>query len=439
MNAFSGVALVLGLLAVLMLAVRAAQHRGAIDAEMARKLVHMGMGSVCLAFPWIFTSVGPVWALAFAAAGILAAVRLIGPLRVRFGSVLGGVGRVSWGEIYFPFAVALVFTLADGDRAAFCAPVAILTFADAAGALVGQRWGKLRYAAVESTKSLEGSLAVFEVTWICATVVLAVLGDVTVERALLVGVVMALFAALVEAVSWRGLDNLLVPLVAFAQVRIYPTLTPAQLIGRAAVMVLLTVFMLNWRRHLLDSSARLAAALAIYFFWSVGDWRWLVAPAVLLASYARLMPTIPGGPPRHNFTAVLCIASAGVVWAVANVRNPADHWLWLYTLGFATQQAIIAAVRFSQGRPRWHAWRWWLIATAQATGLHAITFLAINGLQWWSRPGFAMSLAAPGIALAVFMAWDRELQLGEDLNARWWRQGIIAGLAPVAGFVGMRL
>jgi hypothetical protein len=159
----------------------------------------------------------------------------------------------------------------------------------------------------------------------------------------------------------------------------------------------------------------------------------------LLASYARLMPTIPGGPPRHNFTAVLCIASAGVVWAVANVRNQADHWLWLYTLGFATQQAIIAAVRFSQGRPRWHAWRWWLIATAQATGLHAITFLAINGLQWWSRPGFAMSLAAPGIALAVFMAWDRELQLGEDLNARWWRQGIIAGLAPVAGFVGMRL
>jgi phytol kinase len=277
------------------------------------------------------------------------------------------------------------------------------------------------------------------VTWICAAVVLVSLGDTPIERALLVGVVMALFAALVEAVSGRGLDNLLLPLVAFAQLTSFPALTAGELLARGAVMALLALFMLNWRRHLLDSSARLGAALAIYFFWSVGDWRWLVAPIVLLASYGRLMPTIPGGPPRHNFMAVMCIASAGVIWAVANAYVRADHWLWLYTLGFATQQAIIAAVRFSQGRAHWAPWRWWLVATAQGTGLHAITFLAVNGMEWWSRPGFLMSLAAPGVALAAFMAWDRRLQLPEDVNARWWRQGIIAGLAPAVGFVGMRL
>jgi hypothetical protein len=217
--------------------------------------------------------------------------------------------------------------------------------------------------AVESTKSIEGSLAVFEVTWICAAVVLVSLGDTPIERALLVGVVMALFAALVEAVSGRGLDNLLLPLVAFAQLTSFPALTAGELLARGAVMALLALFMLNWRRHLLDFSARLGAALAIYFFWSVGDWRWLVAPIVLLASYGRLMPTIPGGPPRHNFMAVMCIASAGVIWAVANAYVRADHWLWLYTLGFATQQAIIAAVRFSQGRAHWAPWRWWLVAT----------------------------------------------------------------------------
>lgn len=439
MNSLYGIALVIGLLAALMGAVRALQQRDTIDAEVARKLVHMGMGTVCLAFPWIFADARAVWALAGIAVASLLAVRLVPALRARFGAVLGGVNRVSWGELYFPCAVALVFTLAEGDRAAFCAPVAILTFADAAGALVGQRWGRRRYAAVESTKSLEGSLAVFAVTWICAAVVLVLMGGVTLERALLVGVVMAVFAALVEAVSWRGLDNLSVPLVAFAQMKIYPSLTPGQLIARGAIMVLLAVFMLNWRRHLLDSSARLGAALAIYFFWSVGDWRWLIAPAVLLTSYTRLMPTIPGGPPRHNFMAVLCIASAGVLWAMANARVPAEHWLWFYTLGFATQQAIIAAVRFSQGRPGWAPWRWWLVATAQATGLHAVAFLAVNGTEWWARPGFVVSLAAPGLALAAFMGWDRRLQLPEDVNARWWRQGVIAGLAPAVGFVGMRL
>jgi phytol kinase len=439
MNALYGIALVIALLGALMLTVRGLQQRSALDAELARKLVHIGMGAVCLTFPWIFTDAAAVWALAGIAVTLLTAVRIVPALRVRFGGVLGGVGRVSLGEVYFPCAVALVFTLADGDRAAFCAPVAILTFADAAGALVGQRWGRLHYQAVESTKTLEGSMAVFAVTWLCAGIVLVALGSVTPGRALLVGAVMALFAALVEAVSWRGLDNLLVPLVAFAQMEIYPTLTSAQLIARGVAMVLLALFMLGWRRHLLDSSARIGAALAIYFYWSVGDWRWLMAPAVLLASYTWLMPTIPGGAPRHNFTAVLCVASAGVIWAVANARLPADHWLWLYTLGFATQQAIIAAVRFSQGHPDWQPWRWWLSGTAQGVGLHAVTFLALNGIEWWSRPGFIISLAAPGIALAAFMGWDRRLQLPENLNARWWRQGIIAGLAPAVGFVGMRL
>ena len=439
MSAGYGIGLVLGLLAVLMLTVRTLQEQGRIEAETARKLVHMGMGTLCLTFPWIFRSPEPVWLLAAMAVLGLTGVRLLAPLRARFGGVLGAVKRVSFGELYFPIAVAVVFTLAGADRAAFCAPVAILTFADAAGALVGQRWGRLRYPAVESTKSFEGSVAVFAVTWVCASVVFVALTPTSNERALLAGVVIALFATLVEAVSWRGIDNLLMPLVAFAQMKIYPVLTSGEMAGRAGVLLLLVLFMLNWRRHLLDSSARLAAALAIYFFWSVGDWRWLVAPVILLTSYARLMPLIPGGPPRHNLTAVLCIASAGVIWAVANARAPSDAWLWLYTLGFATQQAIIAAVRFSQGRREWPPWQWWLVATVQATGLQTLGFLLTNGVGWWSAPGFWVSLLAPGGALAVFMAWDRQLQLPEDVNARWWRQGIIAGLAPVAGFVGMRL
>jgi phytol kinase len=269
--------------------------------------------------------------------------------------------------------------------------------------------------------------------------VLVTFGGATTGRALLAGGVMALFAALVEAVSWRGIDNLLLPLVAVAQMKIYPTLTAEELIARAMVMIVLVLFMLNWRQHLLDSSARLGAALAIYFFWSVGDWRWLVAPAVLLASYARLMPAVPGGPPRHDFNAVLCVASAGVGWSLANALSPAAHWLWFFTLGIATQQAIIAAVRFSQGRPQWRPWQWWLVASAQATALHALAFLAVNGINGWAAWGLAATLAAPAIALAVFMVWDRDLRLPDDLNARWWRQGLIAGLAPAVGFVGMRL
>lgn len=422
-----------------MAVVRGLQVRGTLGSEVARKAVHLGMGTVCLGFPWIFSAPEPVWVLALLAGAALGAVRMVPGLRARFGGVLGGVERASLGEIYFPFSVALVFTLAKGDRAIFCAAVAILTYADAAGALVGQRWGRTRYPAVESTKSLEGSAAVLLVTWFCVVAILVGLEGMAWPRAVLMGGIVGLFAALVEAVSWRGLDNLLLPVVALAQLRVYANLAAPDLAGRAGVMVLLAIFMLNWRRHLLDSSARLAAALAIYLFWALGDWRWLAAPVALLASYGRLMPTVPGGPPRHNLAAVVCIASAGTAWAVAQAWTQDSVWLKLYTLGFATQQAIIAAVRFSQGRPQWQAWQWWIIATAQAGAVQGAGFVAANGLAALSVTEFAWAMAILGSALACFMPWDRQLRLPDDLNARWWRQGLVAVLAPLVGLAGMRL
>lgn len=253
------------------------------------------------------------------------------------------------------------------------------------------------------------------------------------------GLIIAAFAALVEAVSWRGLDNLLVPLVAFAQLRVYPELTWPDLLGRGVVMLLLVAFMLNWRKRLLDSSARLGAALGLYLFWSLGDSRWLVVPAVLLASYTRLMPTVPGGPHRHYLAAVLCIGSAGIIWAGLNAWAMESRWLWLSTIGFATQQAIIAVVRFSQGRPQWQPWQWWAVAAVQAVGVQGLAFVVVNGFQIVGPRVFALGGLAVAVALVGFMQWDHELALPDDLNARWWRQGITAVLASAGSFVLMHV
>src|SRR5213076_154996 len=121
---------------------------------------------------------------------------------------------------------------------------------------------------------------------------------------------------------------------------------------------------LTWRRgQIVDDSARFGVALALYFFWTVGGWTWLVAPLVLLASYVRLMPTAPGGLPRHNLIAVFCVSSVGLVWCVTQVFAPRPQWLWLFTVGIATHQAVIAIVRFSQGRPHWQRLAWWGVAS----------------------------------------------------------------------------
>jgi len=431
---FASIALVLAVLGTLLPGVKFLQARRSVAPETARKLVHVGMGCVCLTFPWLFNENWPVWLLAGLAAIGLVLLRRIKGLRRNLGSVLHDVDRASLGELYFPLGVATVFTLARGDILLFVIPVALLTFADAAGALVGKRLGRHPFATLEGTKSVEGSLAVGLAGMACATLPLLISGYDP-FRSILMGAALGLFALLVEAISWRGLDNVFLPLAIFAQLSAFLDASAGALELRLGVLVGLTFLALTWRRgHVVDDSARLGGALALYYFWVVGGWTWLVAPIVILVSYVRLMPTIPGGPPRHNLVAVICVASAGLVWSVAHAVAPDPRWHGLFTLGLATQQAIIALVRFSQGRPHWPRAAWCAVAVGQAAGLHAATFWLVDRGETVSGPGLAIGIAAVALATIAFAWWERSLRLPDDVNARWWKQGLTALAA--AGLAG---
>ena len=439
MSPLGGGAIVLGALAGLVAGAKTLRSRGRLSAEASRKLVHLGMGSICLSFPWLFGDPWPVWALAGLACAALGAVRWVPFLRRELGSVLHAVERVSWGELYFPLSVAAVFTLARHQPILFFVPVALLTYADAAGALVGRRWGRLHFATLEGTKTVEGSLAVGATGFLCAAVPLSI-GGAPAHTAVLIGALIGLFGLLLEAVSWRGLDNVFLPLAAFAQISGYPGLPASALAARLLVLGAITLAALIWRRgHLVDDSARLGGTLALFFFWAVGGWTWLVAPLVLLTAYVRLMPTVPGGVPRHNLVAVICVASAGLVWSVANVFAPDPRWLWPYTLGIAAQQAVIAIVRFSQGRPRWPRSAWWAVGITQAAGLHLLAFWLIDRGRTVPVTGYAGGVACVAAAAAGFVLWEEQLQLPDDETARWWKQGTVAFAASAVGFSLMLL
>ncbi|MEO5959565.1 MAG: hypothetical protein ABIZ49_02015 [Opitutaceae bacterium] len=437
MSPAAGIALVLVSLTACMLFARALQRRGFVGSETARKIVHVGMGSVCLSFPWLFGERWPVWTLAGIAGVALSAVRFVPVLRRALGSVLHDVNRASWGEVYFPLGVAAVFTLADGNRILFVVPVAMLTFADAAGALVGRRWGRRLFETLEGTKSVEGSLAVGLTGFACVTGPLLAVGH-NAGEALSIGATMGMFSMMLEAISWRGLDNALLPLAGFAQLSVYLALSREALVARLLALAAIAAVALAWRRgHLVDDCARLGAALALYFFWAVGGWTWLIAPLVLLVSYVRLMPTVPGGVPRHNLVAVICVASAGLVWGVAAAFAPDPRWLWPFTLGVAMHQGVIAIVRFSQGRPGWPRAAWWAVGTTQAAGLHVLTFALADGGRTVNAIGFLAGALCLAAGTAGFVLWEKKLRLPDDLNARWWKQGTVALAASTAGFYFM--
>jgi phytol kinase len=274
--AWAGIVLVLLALGALMAGARAFQRVRAPHPELVRKLPHLGMGLLSLSLPWLFASPRPVLVLvALAVLGMLG-LRVAPPLKAGLGSVIHGVQRPSLGEVYFPLGVGAIFLLSRGDRLLFGIPILILALADAAAALIGIRYGQLRYSTAEGDKSAEGSLAFFTVAFLSTYIPLLLFTGTGRTESLLIALSLALLVMLLEAVSWGGLDNLFIPLGGFVLLKTYLTMDVPHLAACLAVTVILVAFVLFWRRRTtLNDSALLGAALVGYACWALGGWRWM--------------------------------------------------------------------------------------------------------------------------------------------------------------------
>jgi len=238
-NPWIGMGLVLAIYGTLMLGLEAYRRSRSPDPELVRKCLHLGMGLLTLSFPWLFASPWPVVLLAALFTAWLAILRTFRSLQRLRGGVIDGVNRKSLGEIYFPLAVGLVYLLSAGDPLTFCIPMLILSLADAAAALVGERYGTLRYPTAGQRKSLEGSMAFFTVAFLSAHIPLLLFTDAGRPANLLISMTLALLLTLVEAMAPGGLDNLGIPLVALLLLRSLLGLDVAALVVRLGVAVLL--------------------------------------------------------------------------------------------------------------------------------------------------------------------------------------------------------
>jgi phytol kinase len=176
---------------------------------------------MALALPWLFHSVWPVMILSAMSLLGLLAIKGIPALRHRVGGVLDRVDRKSHGDLYFVSATGLLFLIARGDPLLFSVPMLILTFADSAAALVGQRCGRHRFQACCGTKTVEGSTAFFSMAFFCAQVGLQIFADGDPIATLLLALLIALLLSLVEAAAGRGTDNFFIPIAGCLLLRVY--------------------------------------------------------------------------------------------------------------------------------------------------------------------------------------------------------------------------
>jgi len=176
------------------------------EAEWTRKLAHVGSGLVAAAFPWLFSSALPVVLLTGGFAALLAATAGAGLLRS-----VHGVARRTAGHVFFPCGVALAFLVSDRP-APFVAAMLALAVGDAAAALVGRRYGRLRYRFGRSVRSVEGSTVLFLAAALIVAATLRLLDRMPVSEAVAWALAVAVLATAIEASAQDGSDNLLLPL-----------------------------------------------------------------------------------------------------------------------------------------------------------------------------------------------------------------------------------
>jgi phytol kinase len=178
------------------------------EAEIIRKIVHIGMGNVILIAWWLDIP---------AYVGITASVfaSLITLLSYKFPILPGinSVGRQSLGTFFYAVSIGVlmgIFWYLHQPQYAVLG-IMIMAWGDGLAALIGKRFGKHKYIVFGSQKSWEGSLTVtLSSYFICVTLLFIVQGNIW--QTWIISLIVALIATILEAFSFLGIDNLKVPI-----------------------------------------------------------------------------------------------------------------------------------------------------------------------------------------------------------------------------------
>ena len=187
--------------------------------EIARKVVHIGVSNWFFIYCFVFeTDLWPVVGLAFFALAN-AVMNVSGLLSVLMGQ--DSKAR-NWGLVQYPVSIIAVILLkhyGSGDMCAVGCAVLAMGYGDGLASLIGKAVKSKRLGSW-TKKTYAGSI-----TMVCVTMIVVILMKVFIAGVSLSGslvlksAMVAVFAALVEAFTPFGLDNMSVPVAIFLVMR----------------------------------------------------------------------------------------------------------------------------------------------------------------------------------------------------------------------------
>ena len=247
--------------------------------EDTRKMVHMFVGVLVAATPFVLDSMWPMVIL-----GILFTVVDFVAVRHGFFKGMHGTARHTYGTVFYPISfVILTLTLWHNHKLILVTAMMIMAISDAVAAIVGEhaRSPRLLYFGPEQ-KTLQGSGAMFAATFVIVMIALQAAVHIGVRelpwyRIVSVAAVVAVVAMTSEVISAQGSDNLTVPLGSAFALYFMLTESPEHTarfvvgMGLAAAMALV-----SFRLRFLNGGGSVALFLLGTLVFGVGGWMFAV-------------------------------------------------------------------------------------------------------------------------------------------------------------------
>ena len=181
--------------------------------DFTRKFVHVAVGTfiipTCLIFDSLYFALVPP--VAFIIVNIFSfKFKILKMMEEEDGNNLG--------TMLFPISFCIVMILfwnTGPNRVAAVAGILVMAWGDAAASIIGRNFGTHFYHVFRERKSFEGSVAMFVMSYLVLVIMLFLWGHprLNIIEMTITAVVVSLFGTFLEAISVRGFDNLIVPVL----------------------------------------------------------------------------------------------------------------------------------------------------------------------------------------------------------------------------------
>lgn len=404
--------------------------------ELTRKLVHIVSGMISLTFPWLFTDFLPVLTICSISFLFVLISRYMLCLKNSFGRLVCSVNRPSYGDLYFPAGIALLFYISKGDIVLYSIPILILTFSDSLAALTGIKYGRIKFETADGEKSIEGSIVFFVTSFLSVSLPLLI-NNILLYKSLLIALLLSFLLTFTEALAWKGLDNLFIPVFGYYILNSSIKLAETAIFLRTAIAGALFSIVWLWRKKTtLNDSALLGVVILIYFCWGVSGWQWITAPLIIFLSYVFLAPRTELDNLRlHNIYVVINIALPGLCYLLGSKIGTAPELLFPYTISFSAQLAMIALARIKRAFPHFSATTVIVIATTKAFALQFIPFVFLQGIYFFQWKFLLLGLMAVFMAATIFYFLQPDLEKYPNDTNRWRRQLFIGSAVSLISWI----